>query len=290
MVATCFSLRQLARDGTRFGHTRTREAAMATKTNVHDLLRAKGSRKWVQLHVDSAAEAAAAEASGIVVLSCEADHLLPAIRTAAPNSLISAGMPHGTSATPDEAVRAAFAALRMGADAIYCSHSPCFIEAMAREGIPVTGHVGLVPNLAAWTGFRAIGRKADEALSVLRKAKDIENAGAAFLEVEVVPVQLAKHITRNTPMVTMGMGCGTVCDTQYLFSCDVLGANAGHYPRHSKRYADFARLEAELQDKRIAAFQAFVDDVEASGYPERSHEIWMDEAELEVFVRGAAGI
>lgn len=86
---------------------------MATKTNVHDLLRAKGSRKWVQLHVDSAAEAAAAEASGIVVLSCEADHLLPAIRTAAPNSLISAGMPHGTSATPDEAVRAAFAALRM---------------------------------------------------------------------------------------------------------------------------------------------------------------------------------
>lgn len=261
---------------------------MAAKLNVHDLLRAKGSRTWVQLHVDSAAEAAAAEAAGILVLSCEADHTLPAIRAAAPSALISAGMPHGTSATPDEAVRAAFGALRAGADAIYCSHSPRFIEAMAREGIPVTGHVGLVPNLAAWTGFRAIGRKADEALTVLRKAKEIENAGAAFLEVEVVPVQLADHITRSTAMVTMGMGCGALCDTQYLFSCDVLGSNTGHYPRHSKRYADFARLEAELQEKRIAAFRAFATDVEASGYPQRAHEIWMDEAELEAFTKGVA--
>lgn len=263
---------------------------MTSKTNVHDLLKLKGTRKWVQLHVDSAAEAAAAEAAGIVVLSCEADHTLPAIRAAASTAMISAGMPHGSSATPDEAVRAAFGALRLGADAIYCSHSPRFIEAMAREGIPVTGHVGLVPNLAAWTGYRAIGRKADEALAVLRKAKDIENAGAAFLEVEVVPVQLADHITRSTPMVTMGMGCGSVCDTQYLFSCDVLGTNTGHYPRHSKQYADFARLEAELQEKRVATFKAFAQDVEATAYPERRHEIWMDEAELEAFTRGAASI
>lgn len=260
------------------------------KINVHDLLGAKGSRKWLQLHVDTAAEAAACAATGIVVLSCEADHSLPGIRAAAPKAVISAGVPHGSAATPDEAVRAGFAALRAGADAIYCSHSPRFIEAMAREGIPVTGHVGLVPNLAAWTGFRAVGRKAEEALRVLRKTKDIENAGAAFLEVEVVPVQLADHITRNTPMVTMGMGCGAACDTQYLFSCDVLGSHGGHHPRHAKRYADFARLEAELQAQRIAAFQAFAEDVQRAGYPERQHEVWMDEAELECFLRGAARI
>jgi len=261
---------------------------MSAKVSVHDALGAKGRRKWVQLHVDSPAEAAAAEAAGIRILSCEADATLPAIRAAAPSALISAGMPHGTSATPDEAVRAAFDALRMGADAIYCSHSPRYIEAMAREGVPVTGHVGLVPNLAAWTGFRAIGRNAAEALSVLRKAKDIENAGAAFLEVEVVPVQLADHITRATSMVTMGMGCGSVCDTQYLFSCDVLGTNRGRYPRHSKRYADFARLEDELQQQRVAAFQDFVRDVEGQGYPEKSHEVWMTDAEAEIFAAGAA--
>lgn len=261
---------------------------MATKINAHDLLKAKGQRKWVQLHVDSAAEAAAAEAAGIRIISCEADHTLPAVRAAAPLAFITAGMPHGAAATPDEAIRMAFDTLRKGADSVYTSHSPRFVEAMAREGIPVTGHVGLVPNLAAWTGFRAIGRKAEEALAVLRKAKEIENAGAACLEVEVVPVQLADHITRSTHMITMGMGCGTVCDTQYLFSCDVLGTNRGHYPRHSRRYADFARLEDELQEKRVAAFQAFVSDVEAGSYPERSHEVWMDEVEAEAFAVGMA--
>ena len=125
---------------------------------------------------------------------------------------------------------------------------------------------------------------------MLRKAKDIENAGAAFIEVEVVPVQLADHITRTTAMITMGMGCGSVCDTQYLFSSDVLGTNTGHYPRHSRRYADFAALEAELQAKRVAAFRAFVDDVTRSGYPERRHEVWMDEGEAEVFVKAAAAL
>ncbi len=263
---------------------------VATKTNLHDLLAAKGRTKWVQLHVDTPAEAAAAEAAGIVILSCEADHILPAMRAAAPSAFITAGMPHGAAATPDDAVRMAFETLRKGADAVYSSHSPRYIEAMAREGIPVTAHVGLVPNLAAWTGFRAIGRHAEEALKVLRQAKAIENAGAACLEVEVVPVQLADFITRATPMITMGMGCGTVCDTQYLFSCDVLGTNRGRYPRHSKRYADFARLEDELQQRRVAALQDFVRDVEGQGYPLKSHEVWMTEAEAEAFAAEAAKI
>lgn len=248
------------------------------KLNLHDLLAAKGQRKWVQLHVDSGPEAAAAVSAGILILSCEPDHTLEPIRAAAPQAFISAGMPHGAVSTPDQAIRYGFDTLKRGADAIYCSHSPRFIEAMAREGIPVTGHVGLVPNLAAWTGFRAVGRSVEEALKVLQKAKDIENAGAACLEVEVVPVELADHITRNTPMLTMGMGCGDVCDTQYLFSCDVLGTHAGHYPRHSKRYADFLALESELQAKRVAAFSAFAADVEQAGYPQGGHQVRMDPA------------
>lgn len=253
------------------------------KLDLHELLAAKGQRKWVQLHVDSAAEAAAAVEAGIFILSCEPDHTLEPIRAAAPLAFISAGMPHGAVATPDQAIRYGFDTLNRGADAIYCSHSPRMIEAMAREGIPVTGHVGLVPNLAAWTGFRAVGRSVDEAIKVLQKAKDIENAGAACLEIEVVPVELADQITRSTPMLTMGMGCGDVCDTQYLFSCDVLGTHAGHYPRHSKRYADFLALESELQAKRVAAFRAYAADVGAGGYPQAGHQVHMDPATLAEF-------
>lgn len=72
---------------------------------------------------------------------------------------------------------------------------------MAREGIPVTGHVRLVPNRAGWTDHRAAVKPADGALRVLCAAKDLENAGCACLEVEVVPVELADHITRSTAPV-----------------------------------------------------------------------------------------
>ena len=260
------------------------------KLTVHELLSSKGKRTWVQLHVDTPAEAAAAEAAGIHVISCEPDHTLEAIRRAAPLAMISAGMPHGAVASAEEAVRYGFAVLQRGADAVYTSHSPFFIEAMAREGIPVTGHVGLVPNLAQWTSFRAIGRTTEEALKVFRAAKDIERAGAAFLEVEVVPVQLARHISQSTPMITMGMGCGTACDTQYLFSCDVLGTNTGRYPRHSKKYADFAALEAQLQDKRIEAFRAFADEVDGAVYPAPQHQIAMEDDAFRTFVAQARAV
>lgn len=267
---------------------------MTVRPSVHDLLSAKGTTKWLQVHVDSAAEAAAAVEAGIVILSCEPDQNLEAIRAAAPGAFVSAGMPHGVVASPEEAVRAGFEILRRGADAVYCSHSPFFIEAMAREGIPVTGHVGLVPNLKAWTNLRAIGRTVEEAVRVMRKVRDLENAGAAFCEVEVVPVELADHITRSTHMVTMGMGCGSVCDTQYLFSCDVLGTNTGHYPRHSQRYGDLAALQAEaerrLQAARVEAFRAFADDVESGHYPQSSHEIHMDVPTLEEFTRRAQSL
>lgn len=257
---------------------------MPQRPSTYDFTSRKGRQKWVQLHVDTAAEAAAAVEAGVILLGCEAE-TLPAIRVAAPTAFLQAGTPHGATATPDDAIRAGFALLAQGADTIYCSHSPRFIEAMAREGIPVTGHVGLVPNLARFTNFRAIGRTAEEAAQVVQKVRDIENAGASFLEVEVVPVELADHITRTTKMITMGMGCGTVCDTQYLFSCDVLGTNTGHYPRHSKRYADFAALEAELQAKRVAAFRAFTADVAASTYPEDRHLIRMSPHEHEKFLQ-----
>jgi 3-methyl-2-oxobutanoate hydroxymethyltransferase len=258
---------------------------MVEKVNVHTLLNQKGKKKWLQVHVDTGAEAAAAVEAGIVILSCEPDHSLEPIRKAAPNAFVSAGMPHGAVASPNEAVRLGFEILRRGADAVYCSHSPHFIEAMARESIPVTGHVGLVPNKAAWTGFRAIGKTPEEAAKVWQAVKDIENAGAACVEVEVVPVQLADFITRNTPMLTMGMGCGAVCDTQYLFSSDVLGTNAGHYPRHSKKYADFVALEAMLQAKRVEAFAAFASDVSKGTYPEAKHEVSMAPDAFEQFLK-----
>ena len=253
------------------------------KITVFDLLSLKGKKKWPQVHVNNGQEALAAVEAGIDIISCEPD-VLQSIRFNAPKAFLSVGLKHGSVHSPNEAIKKGFEILEMGGDAVYCSHSVYFIEAMAREGIPITSHVGLVPNLATWTNFRAVGKTAEEALKVLQNAKDIENAGAAFLEVEVIPVELADYITKKTNMITMGMGCGNVCDTQYLFSDDILGTNQGHYPRHSKVYVDLPKLENELQNLRKKGFDLFVKDISSGSYPEPKHQINMEKIEFEKFL------
>ena len=115
-------------------------------------------------------------------------------------------------------------------------------------------------------------------MALYHRIKGYENTGAALVEMEVVPVEVADWLTKSTALITEGMGCGNVCDTQYMFSCDVLGSHTGHYLRHAKRYADLAAEQARLQHMRREAFRAFADDVKAGGYPEPRHEIRLDES------------
>jgi 3-methyl-2-oxobutanoate hydroxymethyltransferase len=119
---------------------------MRKKPSVYDLLQLKGTRQLLELHVDNDLEAAAAEEAGVDMFTCEVDAKLPLIRSAAPSIFIQAGMPNGAIASGEEGVRKGYEAMRAGADAVYFSGSPGIVEAMAREGIPVTGHIGLVPN------------------------------------------------------------------------------------------------------------------------------------------------
>ena len=171
---------------------------MVKRTSVFDLWSQKGKKKWPQTHIDNAKEAEAAYQAGIEIISCEPDHHFKEVRKVAPTAFLSVGLRHGSVSSPQEAIKYGFEILEIGADAVYCSHSIYFIEAMAKEGIPITSHVGLVPNLSTWTNFRAVGKTAEEALQVCQKVKDLESAGAACVEVEVVPIEVADHITKNT--------------------------------------------------------------------------------------------
>ena len=94
---------------------------------------------------------------------------------------------------------------------------------MARERIPVVGHLGMVPRHVTWTGYRAIGRTVEEARQLYRRMKELENAGAYAAELEVVPHNLARFLSSQTKMILMSLGSGTGCDTQFLFSDDILG-------------------------------------------------------------------
>src|ERR1700761_8831703 len=245
------------------------------KYTVYDLRQLKGKRCLTHIHVKSPQEAAAADEAGVDLMSCsfdspEAQARLPLLVDAAPNAFLSAATPHGL-ASPEEAIRVAFRALEAGASSVYCSASPLIIEAMAREGIPVVGHLGMVPRHVTWTGYRAIGRTVEEALELHRRMKELESAGAYAAELEVVPHNLARFLSSQTKLILMSLGSGPGCDTQFLFSDDILGDYDERLPRHAKAYRDFGAEHRRLQQERIAAFREYIADVEGGRFPERCH-------------------
>ncbi len=263
------------------------------KHTVHDLLALKGRRCLTHVHVKSPEEAAAAEAAGIDLMSCsydspESQARLPRLVEAAPQSFLSCATPHGL-ASREEAIRVAFRALEAGASSVYCSASPWIIEGMAREGIPVVGHLGLVPRHVTWTGWRAIGKTRDEALKLHARMKELESAGAYAAELEVVPHQLARFLSAQTRMLLMSLGSGTGCDTQFLFSDDILGDYDERPPRHAKAYRDFAAEYRRLQAERVAAFSEYAADVREGRFPAAGHLVEMDPAVLAEIITAVTG-
>ncbi len=259
------------------------------KYTVYDLQQLKGKRVLTHIHVKSPEEAAAAEQAGVDLMSCsfdspESQARLPKLVAAAPNSFLSGATPHGLVST-EEAIRVGFRALELGASSVYCSASPFIIEAMAREGIPVVGHLGLVPRHVTWTGYRAIGKTAAEARELYRRMKTLESAGAYAAELEVVPHNLARFLSSRTKMLLMSLGSGSGCDTQFLFSDDILGDYDERLPRHAKAYRNFAAEHRRLQAERVAAFQEYIADVREGRFPERGHLVEMDGAVLDEVVR-----
>ncbi|WP_424972813.1 3-methyl-2-oxobutanoate hydroxymethyltransferase [Dinoroseobacter sp. S76] len=232
-------------------------------------LKNRGSApQLTMVHVSSAEQAEAAEAAGIDMLC---GPFLPQTRTfpaAAPNTMYRFGLKYGQYVSADQCLRAAFDALECGADIIYTAQSLEFVEAMAKQGIAVCGHLGLVPPKASWTGgLRAVGKTAEQALTLFQQIKDLENAGAFAVELEVVPDRVADEIARRSSLVTISMGAGTGCDIQYLFSSDILGEAGPRVPRHAKVYRDFKAEYDRLQQERIAAYQEFAQDVQSGAFP-----------------------
>src|SRR5262245_50743153 len=251
------------------------------KYTVRDLQQLKGQRCLTHIHVKSPEEAAAAEEAGVDLMSCsfdtpEAQARLPRLVAAAPNSFLSAATPHGL-ASPEEAIRVGFRALELGASSVYCSASPFIIEAMARERLPVVGHLGMVPRHVTWTNYRAIGRTEAAARRLYQRMKELENAGAYAAELECVPHKLARFLSSQTKMLLMSLGSGTGCDTQFLFSDDILGDYDERPPRHAKGYRNFLEEHRRLQRERVAAFAEYIADVKEGRFPEACHLVEQDD-------------
>jgi 3-methyl-2-oxobutanoate hydroxymethyltransferase len=256
-----------------------------SRPTVADLLSTKGKRQMTMLRVTTLEEAEAAEKASIDIISVPPSLLGPVFREAAPSPFAVPGLEYGDYVSPEEYMREAFKALKAGGDAVYCAASIQTIRRMREEGIPVCGHVGLIPSKATWTGgFRAVGKTAASAYEIWRQTKALEEAGAFAAEIEVVPQDVASAISQNTSMLMISMGAGSGCDAQYLFADDLLGTHREHYPRHAKIYRNFAAEHERLQRERIAAFSEFAEDIRSGAYPEKRHLVGIDDAELKIFL------
>ncbi len=243
------------------------------KLTVEDILALKGKRQLIELLVTTPEEARAAEEVGIDVLIT--GYPFPEtkdIRAAAPNTFLIMGIPHGTCASEADAISAGFERLKIGADAVYTDASTQFISAMSREGIPVIGHVGLVPSKATWTGgFKPVGKTTKQAIQVYQDVMAHQDAGAIGVECELVPHKIAAEIARRVDICVISMGSGSRCDAQFLFAMDILGKHDGHIPRHAKVYRNHLAEYQRLYDDTVAAFTEFKQDVESGTFPTKRH-------------------
>lgn len=139
------------------------------------------------------------------------------------------------------------------------------IRALSRADIPVVAHIGLTPqSIHRMGGYRVQGKTEDAAERLLAEAHIVEDAGAFALILEAIPVNLAKKITEELSIPTIGIGAGPHCDGQVLVIHDVLGLFERPMPKFVKRYAN-------LRELAIKAVKIYREEVEKGLFPSEEH-------------------
>ncbi|HXW76838.1 MAG TPA: 3-methyl-2-oxobutanoate hydroxymethyltransferase, partial [Candidatus Eremiobacteraceae bacterium] len=135
------------------------------------------------------------------------------------------------------------------------------------SGIPVMGHLGLLPqSVNALGGYKAQGKSDAAASTMLAQAAALDEAGCFSIVLECIPSKLAAEISRTVRAATIGIGAGPHCDGQVSVVNDVLGLSTGYLPKHAKRYADFYR-------DGMAAVRSHIEEIRACDFPKPEHEV-----------------
>jgi 3-methyl-2-oxobutanoate hydroxymethyltransferase len=139
------------------------------------------------------------------------------------------------------------------------------IRAIARNDIPVMGHVGLTPqSVHRFGGYKVQGKEAASRASILQDAHAVEEAGAFAVVLEGIPRDLAREITATLAIPTIGIGAGPDCDGQVLVIHDLLGLLGDFQPKFVKRYAN-------LSDDLRTAVEQFAAEVRSGEFPGDEH-------------------
>lgn len=251
---------------------------------IADLRAQKNKRKWTQVTANTAEEAAAAEAAGFDMIICNSMNA-EQVREGSATLFLTASMGIPDFPTETDILREAFRALAIGADAVMTARSFDIVRALAREDIPVMGHLGLVPRKSTWTGgLRAIGATGAEAFELYKKFKRLEDAGGTLVEAEVIPAAVMAEISRRSGLITVSLGSGDGGDVDYLFMEDICG-DSENPPRHARAFGNLGALRERMRAERVAALRAFRDAAAAGEFPGEAESVGTDPKEVAHLVR-----
>ena len=248
---------------------------------VADLRAGKSQRKFTQVTANTAEEASAA--AGIDLIFGNSQNIAE-VRAGNDTLFLTAALGLPNFPTPSDILREAFRALELGADAVMTARSMDVVSMLAKEDIPVMGHLGLVPRKSTWVGgLRAFGKTADEAFELYQRFRRLEEAGAFSVEAEVIPGPVMTEISARLGLITVSLGSGAGADVMYLFMQDICGEQEDA-PRHAKAYGNLARLRRQIHEERIAALKAFRADAMVGNFPSEKETAGIAQEEMEKFV------
>ncbi|WP_349875788.1 3-methyl-2-oxobutanoate hydroxymethyltransferase [Micromonospora sp. HUAS YX12] len=205
-------------------------------------------------------------------LPVTAEELLPLVRAvvrATKHSLIVGDLPFGSyEEGPAQALRTAVRFMKEGGcHAVKLEggrRCAAQIAAITGAGIPVMAHIGFTPQSEHTLGGYRVQGRGEAAEEVLADARAVAEAGAFAVVLEMVPGEVAKRVTAELSVPTVGIGAGPDTDAQVLVWQDMAGLRTGRAPRFVKRYADLA---GALTD----ATRRFADEVRGGEFPAAEH-------------------
>ncbi len=151
---------------------------------------------------------------------------------------------------------------------------------IVEAGIPVVGHLGLTPqSVHQFGGYRVQGRAKRRARQMMQDAVALQEAGCYALVLELVPAPLARVITSNLTIPTIGIGAGPHCDGQVQVVHDILGLYDDFVPKHTRQYL-------RLSETIAGALERYAGDVREGAFPTDEESFDMDEALIQDLLEG----
>ena len=229
----------------------------------------KTNQKLTMANPITKKEIKACKEAGIDIFVVSMDQI-DDVRTIAPTHFTRVGSRWAQFNTTEEIITDAFEAMRRGADMYYTLRSFDVMESLSREGVPVQGHIGLIPTFSHYCGgLRGWGRKADEAIKIYETLKRMEDVGVIAVEAECMAEEILEAVNNKTSIVTCSLGSGTAGDVIMSFVADICGEASEEEkpPKHAYAFGKVGRLYNQIHKERVAALSLFQSEVSAGNFP-----------------------